>query len=273
MSERTSYTPGTPCWVELSGTPDVEASESFYRELFGWEMPELPNSADLGGYRRAKKGGKDVAGVSPRMEAGQPAVWATYVSVEDAAATATEIAESGGQAITQPMDVAGLGTMAVFTDPTGAVFGIWQPGSFTGAELVNEPGAFGWNELNTRDTAGAKEFYGKVFGWTYEDEESERAGTYTVWKAGDAMVGGMIDVNAIEAAHDVELPREVPPNWLVYFTVENADAAVAKIQSGGGDVRFGPIDIPVGRFAVVADPHGAVFAVMQPSEKTLANMP
>ena len=48
MSERTSYTPGTPCWVELSGTPDVEASESFYRELFGWEMPELPNSAELG---------------------------------------------------------------------------------------------------------------------------------------------------------------------------------------------------------------------------------
>jgi predicted enzyme related to lactoylglutathione lyase len=87
------------------------------------------------------------------------------------------------------------------------------------------------------------------------------------------MVGGMIDVNAIEAAHDVELPREIPPNWLVYFTVGNADAAVETIKSGGGDVRFGPIDIPVGRFAVVADPHGAVFAVMQPSEETLANMP
>jgi predicted enzyme related to lactoylglutathione lyase len=273
MSERSSYTPGTPCWVELSGTPDVEASEAFYRELFDWEMPELPNSAELGGYRRAKKGGKDVAGVSPRMEDGQPNVWATYVAVEDAAATAAKVAESGGQTIAPPMDVAGLGTMAVFSDPAGAVFGIWQPGTFVGSELVNEAGTFGWNELNTRDTAGAKEFYGKVFGWTYEDEESERAGTYTVWKVGEAMVGGMIDVNSIEAANDVELPQEIPPNWLVYFTVEDADAAVAKVQAGGGDVRFGPIDIPVGRFAVVADPHGAVFAVMQPSEETLANMP
>src|ERR1700710_1792194 len=134
MSERTSYTPGTPCWVELSGTPDVEASQSFYCGLFGWEMPELPNSAELGGYRRAKKGGKDVAGVSPRMQDDQPAVWATYVSVEDATATLAKVAEAGGKVIAQPMDVAGLGTMAVFTDPTGAVCGIWQAGTFAGAE-------------------------------------------------------------------------------------------------------------------------------------------
>jgi predicted enzyme related to lactoylglutathione lyase len=273
MSERTSYTPGTPCWVELSGTPDIEASADFYRELFGWETPELPNSAELGGYRRAKKNGKDVAGVSPRMQAGQPTVWATYVSVDDMAATLEKVKEAGGEPVMEPQDVMGLGTMLVFTDPAGAVCGAWQPGTFLGSELVNEPGTFGWNELNTRDTAGAKEFYGKVFGWTYEDEESERAGTYTVWKVGEAMVGGMIDVNAIEAANDVELPREIPPNWLVYFTVGNADAAVETIKSGGGDVRFGPIDVPVGRFAVVADPHGAVFAVMQPSEQTLAAMP
>src|SRR6476646_518145 len=123
MSERTSYVPGTPCWVELSGTPDIDASAAFYGDLFGWEMPELPNSAELGGYRRAKKGGKDVAGASPRMEDGQPTVWATYVSVDDAAATLAKVGEGGGQVIVEPMDVQGLGTMAVFTDPTGAVCG------------------------------------------------------------------------------------------------------------------------------------------------------
>ena len=267
MSERTNYAPGTPCWVELSGTPDVEASESFYRALFGWEMPELPNSAEFGGYRRAKKGGKDVAGVSPRMQAGQPIVWATYVSVEDATATLAKVTESGGETIAEPMDVVGLGTMAAFTDPTGAVCGIWQPGTFAGAELVNEYGAFGWNELGTRDTAAAKAFYAAVFGWGSAEEESERAGTYTVWKAGDAMVGGMLDMNALS------MPAEVPPHWLVYFTVEDADAAVEKVKGGGGDVRMGPIDVPIGRFVVVADQFGAVFAVMQPSEETLANMP
>lgn len=267
MSERTSYTPGTPCWVELSGTPDIEASEAFYREVFGWEMPEQPDSAQLGGYRRAKLGGKDVAGVSPRMQPGQPTVWATYVSVEDAAATAAKIGEAGGEQITEPMDVVGLGTMAIFTDPTGAVFGIWQPGTFAGSELVNEYGAFGWNELGTRDLAAAKAFYTQVFDWGTAEEESERAGTYTVWKVGQEMVGGMLDINA------VGLPDEVPSHWLVYFTVEDCDAVVEKAKSGGGDVRMEPIDIPIGRFAVLGDPHGAVFAVMQPSAETLANMP
>jgi predicted enzyme related to lactoylglutathione lyase len=265
MSERTSYTPGTPCWVDLA-TPDIDAAEQFYGALFGWEVPELPNSAEMGGYRRAKKNGKDVAGVYPLMEAGQHPAWATYVAVEDAAATGALIGENGGTTIVAPMDI-GMGHMAVFADPAGAVFGLWQPVTFVGAELVNEAGCFGWNELGTRDTAGAKQFYSAVFGWGTQEEGSERAGTYTVWTVGEAMVGGMIDMNALG------MPAEVPPNWLVYFTVDDADAAVDAVNAGGGDIRMGPIEIPVGRFAVVADPAGAVFAVMQPSEETLANMP
>jgi uncharacterized protein len=260
MSERTSYTPGTPCWVELSGTPDVDASESFYRELFGWEMPAQPNSAELGGYRRAKKGGKDVAGVSPRMEEGQPAVWGTYVSVADAAATLAKATEAGATPITQPLDVVGLGTMAVFTDPTGAVCGIWQPGTFAGAELVNESGSFGWNELGTRDTAKAKEFYGAVFGWGADSQDMGQMGTYTTWKVGEDMVGGMFDIAGV-------VPDEVPAHWLVYFTVDDLDASLEKVESGGGDLRNGPIEIPIGRFAVVADQFGAVFAVMQRNEE------
>ncbi len=201
------------------------------------------------------------------MEEGQHPAWATYISVADAAATAALIKENGGTEIVAPMDVAGYGHMAVFSDPVGAVFGIWQPGTFPGAELVNEYGSWGWNELSTRDTAASKEFYGAVFGWSYDEEESERAGTYTVWKAGEAMVGGMLDMNA------TEMPPEVPPHWLVYFMVEDTDAALEKVKAGGGNVMFGPIDIPVGRFAVVADPFGASFALMQPSEETLANTP
>jgi predicted enzyme related to lactoylglutathione lyase len=266
MSERTSYTPGTPCWVDLS-TPDVEAAAGFYGELFGWEVPELPNSAEMGGYRRAKLNGKDVAGVVPLMQEGQPTAWSTYICVDDANATMDAVRGAGGQVMFEPMEPADYGQLAVFIDPTGAVCGVWQPNTFAGAELVNEYGTFGWNELGTRDTAAAKEFYGAVFGWTWDDEESERAGTYTVWKSGDAMVGGMLDLSA------VGVPDEVPANWLVYFTVEDADAAVEKVKSGGGAVNMDPIDMPVGRFAVVADPAGAVFALMQPSEETLAKAP
>jgi predicted enzyme related to lactoylglutathione lyase len=248
------------------GTPDIEAAASFYGDLFGWEMPELPNSAELGGYRRAKKNGADVAGVAPLMQEGQPPAWTTYVSVADAEASTAAVREAGGQVIVEPMDVMDLGKMAVFADPTGAAFGIWQPGTFPGAALVNESGAFGWNELGTRDTGAAKEFYGAVFGWEADDQDMGEMGTYTIWKVGDAMVGGMLDITG-------RVPDEVPAHWLVYFTVEDADAAVERVKAGGGDLRFGPTDIPVGRFAVVADQFGAAFAVMQRSEETLAEVP
>ncbi len=214
----------------------------------------------MGGYRRAKKNGKDVAGVSPQHAGG------AADRVGDLRRGGRRRGDChGGRGERRHGDVRADGRgrprpHGGFADPAGAVFGIWQPGSFPGAELVNEAAAFGWNELGTRDTAGAKEFYGDVFGWGTQEEGSERVGTYTVWTVDDAMVAGMIDMNALE------LPAEVPPNWLVYFGVENTDAAVEAVKSGGGDVRMGPIDIPVGRFAVVADPHGAVFAVMQPSE-------
>jgi predicted enzyme related to lactoylglutathione lyase len=181
--------------------------------------------------------------------------------------TATAVRDAGGNVLAEPMDVMDLGRMAILADPTGAVVGIWQPGSFPGAGLVNEVGTFGWNELGTRDTAAAKDFYGAVFGWGYDDEPSPRVGTYTIWKVGEAMVGGMLDMDALG------MPAEIPPNWLVYFTVEDADAAVEKVNAGGGSVMNGPIDIPVGRFAVLDDPFGAVFAVMQPSEQTQASAP
>ena len=258
MSERSSYAPGTPSWVEL-GTPDIEASEAFYGALFGWEIPELPNSAEMGGYRRAKKNGKDVAGVAPLMQEGQPPAWSTYVSVADAAGTMASVGTAGGQVIVEPMDVMGLGTMGVFSDPTGAVCGIWQPGTFAGAELVNESGSFGWNELGTRDTAAAKEFYAAVFGWGFEDQDMGEMGTYTTWKVGEAMVGGMFDISGV-------VPDEVPAHWLTYFMVEDLDAAMEQAKSGGGDVRNGPIEIPIGRFAVLADQFGAVFAAMQRNE-------
>jgi uncharacterized protein len=260
MSERTSYEPGTPCWVELGGTPDIEASERFYGALLGWEIPEQPNSAELGGYRRAKLDGRDVAGVSPKMQDDQPCVWATYVSVTDAAATLDQVREAGGAVMVEPLDVMGMGKMAVFTDPTGAVCGIWEPGTFVGAELVNEDGTFGWNELGTRDVPAAREFYGRVFGWTVEEQEMPM-GTYNVWKDGEHVRGGMVEIGGM-------VPEEVPPHWLVYFTVPDADAAAETAKAGGGQLLNGPVDISVGRLAVLMDPHGAMFAVMAPSDET-----
>ncbi|HET7455615.1 MAG TPA: VOC family protein [Solirubrobacterales bacterium] len=261
MSERTSYVPGTPCWVDLA-TPDLEAAERFYGELFGWEIPELPNSAEMGGYRRAKKNGRDVAGAMPLMQEGQPPAWSTYVSVDDIEALGRAVQENGGTMIAAPMKVSNYGRLAIFTDPEGAFFGMWEPADFAGAELVNEKGAFGWTELNTRDPEAAKQFYGAVFGWETNDHEMEGGGTYTEWLVDGRQVGGMLDMRG-------RVPDQVPPHWLVYFGSVDTDEAVAKVKELGGEVMFGPVDIKPGRMAVVKDAFGASFAVMTPSAETL----
>ncbi len=259
MSERTSYTPGTPCWVDL-GSPDLDASIGFYNALFGWDVPEAANSEATGGYRQAMKGGKPAAGMMPLMQQGQPPAWSSYVSVTDADATAAAVKEAGGSVVAEPMDVMELGRMAVFTDPAGAFFGIWQPGTFVGAEIVNEPGALSWNELNTRDVEGAKAFYGAVFGWAFEDNDMGEAGQYTTISSGEDMVGGIL--NMAERG----VPDEVPAHWQVYFAVEDTDAAVEQAKQGGGNVMVPPMEVPAGRFSILVDPHGASFAVITLSE-------
>lgn len=260
MSERTSYTPGTPCWVDLA-TPDVEAAESFYWGLFGWKIPELPDSAEMGGYRRAKLGEADIAGVMPLMQEGQPPAWSTYISVADADATARVVQENGGAMIAEPMQVSGYGRLALFTDPEGAFFGIWEPGTFAGSERVNEKGTVGWNELESRDPEAAKRFYGAVFGWEFQDHDMGEM-TYTEWQVDGKRIGGMADIKG-------RVPDDVPAHWMVYFGSVDTDEAVEKVKELGGQVMFGPMDIPAGRFAMVTDPFGAAFAVMQPSEQTI----
>jgi uncharacterized protein len=262
MSERTSYQSGTPSWVD-HGSPDLDASVEFYSALFGWDVPESENAEQTGGYRQAMKAGKPVGGMMPLMQEGQPPAWTTYISVADADATAAKVSAAGGTVVAEPMDVMELGRMAIFADPGGAVFGVWQPGTFSGAGLVNEPGALSWNELNTRDPEAAKAFYGAVFGWDFEDNEMGEMGTYTSLKLGEAPVGGLLDMGARG------VPEEVPAHWQVYFAVEDADATVEEAKRRGGSAMFGPMDIEAGRFAILADPWGATFAAIALSQQAL----
>jgi uncharacterized protein len=264
MSERSSYEPGTPSWVELGSIPDIEKAVDFYGGLFGWDVPESENAEQTGGYRQATLRGKPVAGMMPSMGEGQPPAWNTYVSVEDADATAAAVAEAGGTVIAEPMDVMDLGRMAVFADPAGAVFGVWQPGAFIGAEIVSEANAVLWNELNTRDPEAAKAFYAAALGWGFEERQFEN-GPYTSLKVGEATVGGMIDISG-------RAPDEVPAHWLVYFAVEDVVAAVATANDSGGSVVLEPFEISeVGRIAILKDPFGAVFAVIAPDPQMQAS--
>jgi predicted enzyme related to lactoylglutathione lyase len=153
------------------------------------------------------------------------------------------------------MDVMDAGRMAVFAHPAAGFIGAWQAGRHTGAELVNEPGAMNWNELQTRDVEGAKAFYSAVFGWQPDDQDFGGM-TYTVFNvAGTGIAGAMPTPSGV--------PEATPAFWLTYFSVEDCDASVAKVQELGGSALGPPHEMAgVGRFAVVADPHGATFGVI-----------
>jgi len=252
VPEFTSYPPGIPCWVDLS-TPGVSNSQVFYCGLFGWEVGDT--GPEGGGYAMFLKQGRYVAGVGPLSAEGQPPAWTTYISVDDADATADKVKAAGGAMLVGPMDVLDVGRMAVCLDPTGAAFAVWQPRAHKGAQLANEPGAFCWNELQTRDTATATAFYGAVFGWGTHTNDMPGM-PYTEWRRGDDTIGGMMDMPA-------EVPPQIPAYWLVYFAVDDCDAAVARATELGGASLLAPMDVPPGRFAVLSDPAGAVFAVIK----------
>ncbi|GAC1368563.1 MAG: VOC family protein [Actinomycetota bacterium] len=249
--EVASYEHGVPSWVDHSSDDPAKAAE-FYASFFGWQVQTGPPEA--GGYAMGQKGGRNVAGIGPKQGPG-PAVWATYVNVDSADDVAARVAEGGGRVLVAPMDVMDAGRMAVFADPAGAVFGVWQPGSMKGAQLVNEEGTFGWPELITTDVEGAKVFYGDVLGWGAKTHGTDGPGAYTEWQVAGRSIGGMM-------AKPEGMPAEVPPFWGIYFLVADADAAVVRALELGGSVRMPARSIPQGRFATLSDPTGAVFSVI-----------
>lgn len=251
------YPPGTPSWVELS-SPDTDASAAFYRDVMGWSATEPGPVDETGGYRMFQQDGKSVGGLMAHMQEGQPTAWSTYMSVADADETSDKVRSAGGTVVVEPMDVMDLGRMAFFVDPTGAAFGVWQPKSFAGAELVNEPGSLCWNEVYTRDAEADKAFYPAVFGWDAGRPGFEGAPeSYVVWELSGKPVGGMMEMT------DEYFPPEAPPYWSVCFAVADCDATVAAARKHGATILAGPVDMPVGRYATLIDPQGASFAVMQ----------
>jgi uncharacterized protein len=165
MPERDGYIPGVPCWVDTS-QPDPEAAVDFYSGLFGWEFEDVMPPGSEGKYFMARIRGGEVAAIGSIPEGVPPmAMWNTYVWVDSADETASKVRDAGGSVVMEPFDVTDAGRMAVFSDPEGAIFCVWQAGQLKGARIVNEHGSVNFNDLNTRDAEGAKSFYGAVFGW------------------------------------------------------------------------------------------------------------
>lgn len=246
--EMERYDDGVPSWIDL-GCPDVAAAGEFYTAVFGWEVVAGPPEA--GGYAQAFVRGRPVAGLGPQQNPGPP-YWTTYVNVTDVDATAAKVTANGGQVIVPPMDVLTAGRMAVFVDAVGAFVSAWQAGDHLGAGIVNEHGTLCWNELVTDDIEGASQFYAAVFGW---DPQAAPDGSYVEFHLDGRPIGGMMP-------KPDAIPPEMPSFWSIYFAVDDCDAAVAEVLARGGAQLAPTMDIPIGRFAPLADPWGAVFSVI-----------
>lgn len=245
-------------WVDVS-SPDMDKTRDFYGTLFGWQSQITPEP-EAGGYTVFQLDGKMVAGAGPTFSPDQHPAWSTYVCTADVEETARAAKEAGGKVLVEPMDVMGQGRMAVLADPTGALISLWQPQAHRGAELVNEPGSFSWNELYTRDLPAAREFYGKVFGWDWEETQMD-VGPYTVFKVDGRPIAGGLDMTNL-------LPDTVPPHWLVYFTVKDTNGTIDRVKELGGQCLAGPMPTPMGPMAVLDDPVTAAFAVIQLSSES-----
>ena len=243
----TTYPNGTFCWIDL-GTTDTDGAKAFYAEVFGWDLEDVP-AGDGGTYTLCRLQGRDVAGIH-RHTVEEGVGWSSSISVDDVDAATATARELGATVPTEPADLPGVARMAQITDPGGAAVVLWQQQGHIGAGLVNEVGAWGWNELVSPGLDAAKAFYAGLFGWQADD----LPGSFprTSFSLGELLIGG---------GHVPSPQEDEAARWTVAFMVADADQSVARVERLGGGVLLPPMDIPVGRFAIVADPAGAAFTV------------
>lgn len=257
MTRMTEHEHGAFSWADLA-TPDPDAAKRFYGELLGAGSVDEGMGPE-GTYTRLQRDGRAVAGLYrmlPEQQGhGVPAYWMPYVTVDDVDAVARRVPELGGTLLLKPLDAHDKGRMAVVVDPSGAHLGLWTARSSCGAQVMKEPGSLTWAELLSRDVEAAKAFLCGLLGW--RAQVVDMGGTnYTLLANAKEPVVGAMQVAAEWGP--------VPSHWVVYFGVHDCDEGAERVRRLGGKVHVPPTDIPeVGRFAMCADPQGAVFAILQ----------
>ncbi|MEX0760884.1 MAG: VOC family protein [Dehalococcoidia bacterium] len=258
MTEVTRHVHGMPSWDELA-TSDMAAAETFYSALFGWKADHQPMGPDEF-YGMQQLRGKNVAAIfTQRQEEasmGIPPHWQTYITVDDVDATVEKVKPAGGNVLAEPFDVFDAGRMAIVADPEGAMVSLWQPKNHIGAQIINDPGTMCWHELWVNDVGQATTFYENVLGLTTADSGIDDWDGYKLLNAGSENAAGVMKKEP-EMSH-------IPSSWTTYFAVTDCDAAVKQAVSLGASNPFPPTDVPtVGRFAILIDPQGAAFGVLQ----------
>jgi hypothetical protein len=256
MATVDTHMPGSFAWIEL-GTADQNAAKQFYGSLLGWTARDSPIGPSEF-YTLFGLDGRNTGGcytLMPDMKAQRiPPHWMLYVGVANADDTVAKVGPAGGKVMKGAFDVMEHGRMAVLQDPTGAVFAIWQAKAHPGIGIEGVPGTLCWADLMTPDQDRAGKFYKQVFGW--EADPGKDSSGYLHIKNGEKHIGGIPSAE--------QRNPNAPPHWLLYFLVANCDASTAKAKELGANVFVPPMSMEgVGRWSVIADPQGAVFALFQ----------
>lgn len=249
-------------WVDTF-TSDVDRARVFYEGVFGWETYDRTD--DMGAhYMHFYLDGQLVAGMSEmpiEMSAGEGLLpqWVSYVIVEDADAVCAAARAAGGQVMLAPLDVTDQGRLANLMDPSGGMFGVWQPYAHQGADVFNAPCTLTWNELQTRDLAAALPFYEQVFGWQWVD------GTTPGYKVAVLpSKPGEDKTNAGAEDMPPNVPEEIPAVWQVYFAVADVAGTVEDALNLGGRLFVPITENPSSITAGILDPNGGRFMVISP---------
>jgi predicted enzyme related to lactoylglutathione lyase len=262
MSDR-KLLPGKFVWFELVSR-DPRKAQAFYEEVLGWKVAPFP-MGDVT-YEMILAGDTldtMIGGYAAPESDRQRAHWISYVSVEDVDATAKAATAEGGKVVEAPSDIPGVGRKARIADPQGAEMCVMRNAAGDPPDTAMAHGGFAsvtsgrwlWNELHTSHPTRALAFYEKVLGFSQRSMDMGPGGIYHILSRGGVDRGGVTS----------HLQAGVPPHWLPYVAVDDADATIARARKIGATIPMDPEDIPgVGRFGVLQDPTGAVLAIMQP---------
>lgn len=243
-------------WYELA-TTDLEAAKTFYTKVVGWGTQDvaMPGVA----YTLFTAGDTAICGLmclpEDARESGYRPAWLGYVAVNDVDFIAGRIEQLGGAVHVPPKEIPNISRFAVAVDPQMVAIAVfkWLDSGGQQPAKLDTPGRVGWHELLAADREKAFAFYAELFGWQKVGSAGSAADAYQLFSAGGQTIGGIY-----------AKPSTVPvPFWLYCFNVIDIDAAMARLNEGGGEILDGPFEVPDGNWMLrCADPQGAIFALL-----------
>ncbi len=265
MPQYTDLSHGTPFWVDLASS-DIAASMTFYANLFGWGYDEAPPE-EVGGRRYvwAKTSSGYPAGIAllndEEIASGAKSGWGVQLLVDDIKEVTRRVADLGGSVVEAPAKVGEYGIGAEIADPTGGRVNIWQAFQ-SGPTIKHEHGAIQWCELMTPDPEAAAEFYRLSLGVKTDPMEMPDGSVNSIVVTADGPVMG---ISALGGLSDELIEKLGGPTWIVYFNVDDVDAAVERAVQNGAELPDPPWDVPgIGRIAWIYDPLGALLGLITP---------